>query len=125
MRKNEHIETKVKLRRFELVTLLETAEQTTGPENTLHNPDCDACASISFGELVQRMVGYVELHNWDEDETTCILIFTILKNHLLKASVHDPLPGNAHLAIPNRHHHVSRLQSSPSGFTSAFTFTLP
>ena len=61
---------------------MQNSENITG-EGT-GGEECDACAPISFNDVIRRMVTYVTAHNFDEDETTCILIFKIMRNHMLK-----------------------------------------
>ena len=88
----------IQLRRFALVTLLEGAEALTEPKSSheeegdgetkvdgdvgdvFKQGSVDARVTITFDEIVLRMVAYVRAHNFDmPNMPTCILVMTILK----------------------------------------------
>jgi hypothetical protein len=75
-------------RKFQLVTVLETAAQTTGEagaKNGIKGADGEGSVTITWDQIVMRMVKYMREHNYDSDETTCLLILKIFRFHLLKA----------------------------------------
>ena len=42
----------------------------------------DARTTITWDKIVERMVAYCKAHNFDSDESTCILVCQTLTNHV-------------------------------------------
>ena len=87
VKKNAQIKNKVKLRRFEFVKLLENAEMYTDKEHPDYkakdfSASIDARTTITWDKIVERMVAYCKAHNFDSDESTCILVCQTLTNHV-------------------------------------------
>ena len=68
-----------------LVKTLENVEAATDPElKSLEARRLQPSGvKITWGDLVGRMVRYLEAHNYDRDETVCVRVLNVLTAHLL------------------------------------------
>ena len=57
----------------------------TGANNKVGGCDGMGATEITWPMLVGRMVKYVEAHNHDKDETTCLSVMKVLRSHLVRA----------------------------------------
>ncbi len=85
---NPLIQNRLQQRRFELVRVLETAEQVTGPtarDKRQPVPGCDGPGSvqINWPQLIDRLVRFVKAHNYDANEEACLRIFRVFHSFVL------------------------------------------
>ena len=83
---------KLQARAFELVKLLERAEETTGPAGAaarVVGADGIGACSITWEMLVDRMVRYATDHNYDFNEDDVLRIIRIFKSHLVRARANE------------------------------------
>jgi hypothetical protein len=89
---NVFINKKLLARKFHLLHVLETAAETTGEggvKNGIKGAKGEGAVTITWDQIVVRMVSYMREHNYDPDETTCLLILRCFRFHLLKARSTD------------------------------------
>ena len=86
VRENRLITQKVMKRQYELVKALENVEKYTGPDKgnqDFPKDGVDARVKITWTDIVNRMVKYCKMHNFDEgNEDTCTLVVKTLTNSL-------------------------------------------
>jgi len=106
---NEKIKNAVNARRFTFAQVLEEAEVSTDPEHwpgghKAYKRMFPSAVSVTWTGIVNRMIKYVNAHNFDQDETHCIRVFSALTAHLLRAranpdgtlmSITEDLEGDA------------------------------
>lgn len=51
----------------------------------VHGAKGPGSVQITWPMLVKRMVTFIELHNYDKDETNCLRVMRVLRSHLVKA----------------------------------------
>jgi hypothetical protein len=84
---NTKVTQKLSARKFAMVEVLENAHLATGSgglERGVSGSDGQASITITFSDIVERMVKYVKQHNYDADEETGLRVFRTLTAFVLR-----------------------------------------